>query len=262
MTRSLSIILGLIVTTAGWAGGEELPFRVGEKLTYQIFWGPFVAGRASLEVVGIEPVDGYDCYHLVAEARTSGLADLLYHVETKNESWLDVKELCTRLYREQRIEGKHHRAGETRYDYAAGRASTTNYINGKVTSLPLTGPVQDMISSLYYVRTIPLALDVDQNFLVNVGGSTNYNVNIRPDLRKTLYFRPTGDVSALRLEPKPTLTVVSANKGRMWFWISDDARRLPLLVASDMRIGSAKLVLSSVRPGPPAAETSLRAQAP
>jgi hypothetical protein len=103
---------------------------------------------------------------------------------------------------------------------------------------------------------------MDQNFLVNVGGSTNYNVNIRPDLRKTLYFRPTGDVPALRLEPKPTLTVVSANRGRMWFWISDDARKLPLLVASDMRIGSAKLVLYSVQPGPTPVEKSLRAQAP
>jgi hypothetical protein len=263
MKRTLSIIFGLTVATSALAnGGEDFPFHVGEKLTYQIFWGPFVAGRASLEVVGIEPVDGYDCYHLVAEARTSGLADLLYHVETKNESWLDVKQLCTRQYRERRIEGKHNRAGETRYDYAAQRASTTNYINGKTSSLPLNGPVQDMISSLYYVRTIPLALNVDQNFLINVGGNTNYNVHIRPDLRKTMYFRPTGDVPALRLEPKPTLTVVSANKGRMWFWVSDDARKLPLLVSSDMKIGSAKLVLYSVRTANSAAEKSLRAQAP
>lgn len=226
-------------------GAADVPFRVGERLTYQIFWGPFVAGRASLAVEGIEPVDGHDCYHLVAYARTSGLAELLYHVETTNESWLDVNELCTRRSRERRVEGKHTRAGETRYDYATKQAMTTNYLTGKIKNSELDAPVQDMVSSLYFIRTKPLALNVDQNFLINVSGS-NYTVNVRPDLRKTMYFRPTGDVAALRLEPKPTLTVVAANKGRMWFWVSDDIRRLPLLVASDLKIGSAKLVLNKI----------------
>lgn len=243
-------MMWLAAATALCAGDSAaVPFKVGEKLTYQIFWGPFVAGRASLLVDGIEAVDGRDCYHLVAEAHTSGLADLLYHVETKNESWLDVTDLCTRRYREQRTEGKHNRADETRYDYAAKQSWTTNYLTGKVRSGPLDAPVQDMISSLYYVRTKSLALDTDASFAVNVSGS-NYVVNVKPDLRKTMFFRPTGDVPALRIEPKPTLTVVASNNGRMWFWISDDARRLPLLVASDLKFGSAKLVLHQIETAP------------
>ena len=69
----LSTILWAISVVPVWAnGGENFPFHVGERLTYQIFWGPFVAGRASLEVDGIERVDGKDCYHLIAEARTAG----------------------------------------------------------------------------------------------------------------------------------------------------------------------------------------------
>lgn len=236
-------------TVALAEGRATVPFQVGERLMYLIFWGPFVAGRASLEVKGIEAVDGRDCYHLVAQASTSGLADLLYHVETTNESWLDVETLCTRRYREVRVEGKHNRAGETRYDYEAKQAFTTNYLNGKVKSSVLEAPVQDLISSLYFVRTVPLLLDVAQSFQINVSGS-NYTVNLRPDLRKTMYFRPTGDVPALRIEPNPTLTVVSSNKGRMWFWVSDDPRRLPLLVASELKIGSAKLVLNKIETRP------------
>lgn len=239
-------MIGLSAATALFAGeSNSVPFKIGEKLTYQIFWGPFVAGRATLLVDGIEAVDGRDCYHLVAEARTSGLANMLYPVITKNESWLDVAELCTRRYREVRTEGKHNRAGETRYDYDGKQAWTTNYLTGRVKTSSLDAPVQDMISSLYFVRTKPLAVDAEASFAVNVGGS-NYTVNVTPDLRKTMYFRPTGDVQALRIEPKPTLTVVSSNKGRMWFWISDDARKLPLLVASELKIGSAKLVLNQI----------------
>ena len=125
---------------------------------------------------------------------------MLFHVESRNESWLDVEDLCTRRYRERRIEGKHSRASETRYDYVAKQAWTTNYLTGNIKSLPLESPVQDMVSSLYYVRTQPLALNTNQSFPINVG-ATNYTVAFRPDVRKTMFFRPTGDIAALRIEP-------------------------------------------------------------
>src|SRR5258706_38427 len=97
----LTMMTCLTTATMGLAdGNSNVPFHVGERLSYQIFWGPFVAGRATLVVDGIESVDGNDCYHLIAEAHTSGLADFLFHVQSKTESWLDVDELCTRRYRE------------------------------------------------------------------------------------------------------------------------------------------------------------------
>ena len=258
-TLATTLILLLALSQVAHAnGGEHFPFHVGEKLTYQIFWGPFIAGRATLEVAGIEEVDGRDCYHLIAEAKTSGLADFLFHVNSRSESWLDASELFTRRYRESRTEGKHSKATETRYDYATCAAFTTNFITGKLKNAPLNGPVQDMISSLYYVRTQPLALDADSSFYVNVGG-TNYTVTACPDQRKTLWLRPLGDVPALRIEPKPTLTVVAANKGRMWVWVSDDERKLPLLVFTDMKIGSAKLILYKVETANPSAEVKRRA---
>ncbi|MGD0649584.1 MAG: DUF3108 domain-containing protein [Verrucomicrobiia bacterium] len=245
----------LAVAVSSWAnGGENFPFHVGEKLTYQIFWGPFVAGRASLEVQGIERVDGHDCYHLVAQARTSGLAELLFHVDSTTESWLDVNQLFTRRYRENRVEGKKARNNETVYDYDHKQAVSTNLLNGKTSAMPLDQPVQDVVSALYYVRVQQLKPSIENNFLINAG-STNYSVHVRPDLRKTLWIRPLGDVAAMRIEPKPTLSIVAANKGRMWFWVSDDNRKLPLLVASDMKIGSAKLVLFKVESDTPETNT-------
>ena len=195
--KKIVVIAGflLAVAASSWAnGGENFPFHVGEKLTYQIFWGPFVAGRASLEVQGIEQVDGHDCYHLVAQARTSGLAELLFHVDSTTESWLDVNQLFTRRYRENRVEGKKARNNETVYDYDHKQAVSTNLLNGKTSVMPLDQPVQDVVSALYYVRVQQLKPSVENNFLINAG-STNYSVHVRPDLRKTLWIRPLGDVA-------------------------------------------------------------------
>ena len=254
---------GWLVVAAGGVpltlGGAEPAFQVGERLSYQVYWGPFIGGRASLEVLGIEPVSGHDCYHLRAKVATSGLADLLFHVESTTESWLDVNQLFTRRYRENRVEGKNSRHTESVYDYDRQQQTITDLRNGQIKTMPLPLPVQDVISCMYYLRSQPMQLDLGRDFLMNVG-DTNYTVNVRPDLRRIIWVRPLGDTPALRIEPEPTLRIVAANKGRMWFWVSDDPRRLPLLVASDLRIGCAKLVLDKVESAKPTTNQTARAK--
>ena len=256
--KRLTAILGLFLALAGLAfadGDEAIPFSVGEKLTYQIFWGPFVVGRATLEVASIEPVDGHNCYHLIAKAKTSGIAEWLFPVDSTVESWLDCVGLFARKYHEDRTEGKHHKDNDTHYDYVANETVTKSRVNGHEKRSSLDQPVQDVISSLYFVRTQKLMLDAEQTFQLSAA-NTNYTVVIRPDLRKSMWVRPVGEVPALRIEPTPTLSIVSANKGRMWFWISDDTRRLPLLVNSELKLGNAKLVLFSITPGHPSSDTT------
>jgi hypothetical protein len=262
--KRLTAIFVSLVVLAGtdWAGdADSIPFAVGEKLTYQIFWGPFVVGRATLEVAGIESFDGHDCYYLVAKAKTSGLVDLLFPVDSTAESWLDCDGLFARQYREDRTEGKHHRSSDIHYDYAHKETVITDRTDGKVKRVPLNQPVQDVISSLYVMRTRKLMIDSEQTFMINAG-TTNYLVTIRPDQRKSVWVRPTGDVLALRIEPSPTLNIVSANKGHMWFWVSDDARRLPLLVTSEIKFGNAKLVLYSISTGTAPSATIAKPGAP
>ena|ERR1017187_905660 len=248
MKRLTAILVPLLAFSAAARATDNIPFHVGEKLTYQIFWGPFVVGRATLEVAGIESTDGHNCYHLVAKAKTSGLIELLFPVDSTAESWLDCDGLFARRYAEVRTEGKHHRDGEAHFDYAHKESVITNRLNGRAKHYPLNQPVQDVVSSLYVVRTRKLMLDSEQSFTINAA-STNYNVTIRPDQRRAIWVHPLGDTQALRIEPMPTLSIVSANKGRMWFWMSDDARRLPLLVNSELKLGNAKLVLFSIQTG-------------
>jgi hypothetical protein len=258
--KKLAAILGLVLTLSGTAfarSGPATPFHVGEKLTYQIFWGPFVVGRATLEVAGIEKVDAHDCYHLVAKAKTSGLAEWLFPVDSTAESWLDCDGLFTRQYRENRSEGKHHANNETHFDYQRKEAVTTNRVKNREKRTSLERPVQDVVSSMYFVRAQKLMLDAEQSFTVNAA-NTNYVVTIRPDQRKEVWVRPLGNVQALRLEPSPTLKIVSSNKGRMWLWVSDDERRLPLLLNSELKLGNAKLVLFSIASSTPVSATTYK----
>jgi hypothetical protein len=218
---------------------------VGEKLHYTIYWGPFAVGRASLEVVGVEKVDDHDCFHLLARAKTSGLAESLYPVDSKTESWWDTDELVSRKYTQDRSEGGRKRQDETVYDYTRMVAVTTNRLTGKVRRLKLEECVQDVLTAVYYMRSKPLSLDTKESLVVNAN-KTNYPVSFQPDTRKEISVKPLGKVTALRIEPNPTLKIVESNGGKLWVWISDDENRYPLQVVATMKIGSARLVLTDI----------------
>ena len=236
----------------GWLAGAVLapaaavtPFRVGERLHYRMFWGPVIIGHATLEVRGIEPVDGHDCYHLVAEARTVGIGRMFFKLDSATESWLDVEGLFSRRFQQNRQEGRRHKRAVTDFDYARGETITRNLLSGREKRSPLAQPVQDIISALYYVRSQPLALHQPAQFTVNAGDK-NWTVTFRPDKRQKFEFRAVGEVDALRIEPTPTIQFVAENKGRLWFWVSDDRRKLPLQVKSTMTLGTATLMLHHV----------------
>ena len=225
-------ILTSWLAASSFAGAaESLPFRVGEKLGYRIFWGPILVGEASLEVRGIEPVDGHDCYHLIANAQTVGLGRLMYKLDSATESWLDVAGLFSRRFQQDRREGRSHKQSVTEFDYTRNEAVTRNLITGKQQRQAIDKPVQDIVSSLYYMRTQPLALDRASTFTLNASDK-NWTVTCRPDRRQSIEVRPIGEVQALRIEPAPTLKFVASNKGRMWLWVSDDKRNPYALICA------------------------------
>ena len=238
----------LVATTAFSANASgPAPFPVGEKLTYDILWGPFVAGHATLTVAGRAEIDCEDCYHIVGQAQTTGFVDLLYHVDSTIETWLDATNYFTRRFSQTRHEGKHATADDSRYDYAAGQVVTTNRINGQVHTAALVAPDQDVLSVFYFLRTQALELTRTIQVPIDLTGK-HYDVTARPDQRKTLYFRTTGDVPALRIEPHPTFNIVAASGGRMWFWVSDDARKVPLLMVTETSFGNIRFVLTAMEP--------------
>jgi hypothetical protein len=231
-------------------GQTQAVLNVGERLVYQLNWGLLVVGHASMEVTGIENVGGYPCYRFVANARTSGVAEKLYPVKSTLSSWMDYDQFFSRRFLQERSEGSLRRFDDTRYDYEACEAVTVRLKSydqayRRENHLPINEPFQDILSSVFWLRSQPLALNKECQFALHAA-STNYTVTVKPDLRRHISTRATGSVPALRIEPKPALKLVAATKGRMWVWFSDDERRLPLQVVAETSVGSIKLTLTKI----------------
>ena len=77
---------------AAAARDAAVPFKVGERLTYDVTWSTFlVAGTASSTVAERRSGDGGSAtYHLVADGRPIPLLQRLYNIYYKMESMLDT----------------------------------------------------------------------------------------------------------------------------------------------------------------------------
>jgi len=79
-----------VPTTPRRNGG--VPFRVGERLSYQAKVNFLNAGTATMSVEGIEPIRGRPTYHTVFDVRGRVL---MFHVDDHYESWFDTTSLVS-----------------------------------------------------------------------------------------------------------------------------------------------------------------------
>ncbi|MEO5988504.1 MAG: DUF3108 domain-containing protein [Candidatus Eisenbacteria bacterium] len=218
------------------------PFKAGESLRFSVQYGFIHAGSAWLEVPEIVEWNGRPSYRLVARAESNGFFSKMYKVRNRIESLWDVDGRHSSRYLEDRHEGKFHANDTITF---AGSPLQARYKNGQ--SFDLKGPVQDALSSFYYFRTQPLP----------VGGSITFDYHAS---RKTAPLEvkvlgrqriktPAGRFDCLVIEPILKAGGIFKNKGRLVIWLTDDERRMPVMMRSKVLIGSISVVLQEAKPG-------------
>jgi hypothetical protein len=226
---------------------RTVPFRVGETLTYDVSWSSFVtAGSAVATVKEKKPSFNSTAYYIVAEGRPTPLVSKLYSLYYKLDTLLDSYTLLPQRGSVYSEEGSRHRFRTTRFDRAAKRAffeyQTTSTIKSNFAVSPV---VQDVLSALYVVRAVPFAAG-DRMTMPVCDNGTNYKVQIDIGAQERVRT-PMGEVTAWKV--KPTIfDDKSRPVGRnIAFWLSDDARRLPVKLQADLPVGSFVLVLREAR---------------
>ncbi|MBU2572540.1 MAG: DUF3108 domain-containing protein [Elusimicrobia bacterium] len=217
-----------------------------ERLDYDIYWGIIYVGSAYLQIDKIVTIDGRPAYHIVSGAKSAAFIDNFYHVADLNESWFDVAGLYSRGYYKLIQEGRYFFNEWVVFNNAA-KAFHGEKLNKKKVLSPvagtLEGPVNDVLSALYLVRTMELKPKSSQAIVVNTKRNWNMNVKFRKREKESTAY---GKFKCLRVEPQlGDDGLFVARKGRkMLVWMTDDELRLPLILKAEIFLGSvtAKLV--------------------
>jgi hypothetical protein len=220
-----------------------LPFKLGEKLTYSVRYEFVKAGEATLEVKEITQCGNQsDCFRLVSEAKSTMPFSLVFEVRDRVESFVHVDSLYTLRYVKTLKEGNYEAYEAVDFDQVN---HTATYPNGDVVEIPPR--VQDVLSSLYYIRTMDLEVGRSV-FINNHADEKNYPLEVKV-LRIEKIKVPEGSYECYVLEPVLRASGIFQHKGKLTVWMSTDPSRIPVMMKSKILIGSINAVLIEAEAG-------------
>jgi hypothetical protein len=215
------------------------PFNVGERLDYQVKFGPVSVGSATMEVVGIESLRGRQVYHtrFVVKGGT-----LFFKVNDRYESWFDPRDDVSLRFKQQIDEGAYE--AERTYEIFPERRV---YVENDKPEQPSVGNPLDEAALIYYMRTMPL----------EVGKTYDLDRYFKPDrnpvrvqvLRRERVTTPAGTFDAVVVRPSIKAKGIFSEGGRAEVWFTDDSVRTMVQMKSQLKFGSLNLYLKSIREG-------------
>lgn len=215
-----------------------------EDLVFKVTWGVFDVGEATLEVKELVEFNGRPAYHVVSRATSNPWCDAFYKVRDINESWIDARTLDSLGYFKKLREGRFSRDEWVLYDQERHTfLSKRVERNGSFTFFAgtTTAHVQDILSSMYFVRSHPL--DPGQNIILDVNTRENWPLVV-PVVKRQKVRVPAGNFQAALAEPALRHEGLFIQKGRkLQIWLADDAKKTPVMMKVEVFFGhiSAKL---------------------
>lgn len=247
MPRILTIILLFInlsvfsqsyrdITNTAFVRGEKLAFRVAY---YSSLTGSIPAGKATLEVKDETKIfNNRSTYHVVAEGKTSGIIEVFYKLVDRYESYFDQEAFMPWQYSRYTRENTYKKDDLVTFRPNDKIAVTLKKI------LKVPADIQDPVSAFYFART----LDISQ---LEIGGILDipfylddsvYRIPIIYKGKETVKTK-LGKVNCLVFMPGVVKGYAFSNPYPLTLWISDDANRLPVLIESELSVGSARVEL-------------------
>jgi len=221
------------------AASDEKPYRSGEKLVYIVKFGPIIGGTASLTLRQTY-YNNKVVFHSRAEGRTVGLAEKLYSVKDVFESFFDVQTgLPYKLARDVK-EGSYKKHEEAFFD----RENGTVYSLRLDTTIQVPPDILDMVSLLYYIRSLDMAQAKPEEVLntITYFDDALYPFKIRYKGKEDVKTK-FGKIKCYRFDPVVEPGRMFDSEDDMTIWMSADKNVIPIKVRFDLLVGSLRMEL-------------------
>ncbi len=107
--------------------------------------------------------------------------------------------------------------------------------------------MQDALSSLFYLRTRD-DFTIGKTHVIEVHDSgKNWSVEVQTLAREKVKT-PAGVFHTIKVKTFPRYEGVFMNKGEIFIWLTDDSRKIPVLMKSTISIGSIMTTLTDMKP--------------
>ncbi len=210
----------------------KVPFKVGERLTYQAKVNFMNAGQATMSVEGVETIRDHPTYHTIFTVKGRVL---FFHVDDHYESWFDTTTLVS-LHHVQHIDESNNKIDKVYDFYPERRVYVRNGQENPSVEQPL-----DEGSFIYFMRSVPLEVGKTYEFNRYYQPAKN-PVVIKVDRREHISV-PAGEFDAIVLKPVIKSKGLFGENGQAEVWFSADSNRTLLKLKSKLPVGTLYLEL-------------------
>lgn len=235
-------ILFLFFTPLFVYSQQTLPYKEGERTSYDISFEGLSVAFADMEIKNTILLNNTPTYHIVAKARTASFFDLFFKVRDLYETYIDTAEIIpVRFYRNIQ-EGGHKKTQNYSFFHKKSKVLV------KDTSYNIFEKTQDMLSAFFYARTFSTEnLTKNKRFSVPIFmDEENFNLDILYLYNEVLETE-IGMINCMVFKPTMQEGRVFEDGEKMKVWISDDNNRLLIKVETEVWAGTIKAELIDVK---------------
>ncbi len=233
-----SLLLAAMPMAAAKADEGCMPYA-GERLVYDVGWEFINAGTADMRISGDAARWRIDVF-----ARTNRFLDLFKKVrDTIHAEGRCVNgRMQSEVFDIEQHERRYHAKKQTRFDWRRGKVRYTQ--NGKTDEYDVPAGYLHVLDAFLSARR--RALKPGDSFRLPVFDSRKtYEVTVKVQSRiRRRVKAPWGAyVDCLVLEPRLKTEGIFSSTGKIWIWVTNDARHIPLRVVASIKIGHIVAVL-------------------
>ena len=246
------VLLTLVFSTFVFAQ-KSIPFAAGESLTYEAKFSKYIQGIPAADLILTVDNGEGDDYLIKAEARSKGTLLKLFRFSflQKLESTVDGDSFRVVKTVKHDVQKERIRDSEALFDYADKRVTYTESDPNAPLKAPrriasdLEGTTHDLISGVYSLRMLPLAVGKTFDLRISDSGLV-YTIPVRVTARE-MQKTEIGRVMCFRVEPEVFGNGrMIENKGSMIIWITDDVRRIPVRSQVNASVGKIEIKIKSM----------------
>ncbi len=221
------------VTRFVWRKVTNNAFGVGERLVFDVSYGPITAGEAIMAVTRYDTIAGRLCYRVEFSVNSLKSFDWIYEVRDRYLTFIDVEAIAPLKFEQHIREGTYKRDFIAEFDQVNNVARTTEG------DFPIPPYVHDIMSAFYYARTLdfrgmqPGAMIQLYNFYKD----KSHDLGVKFLGRQELEVE-AGTFRTIVVEPLVKEGGLFKAEGRIVIWLTDDERKIPVRVNTKVIIGS------------------------
>jgi len=219
------------------------PFSPGEQMGFSIDYLGMRMGTATISVGAPAGTD----LPVGLEAHTTGLAAVLFAFRERLTSYLDPESGLPATSVLDADERGRQRRDTTRFDRGAGAAMVREGEGSAPVEVAVEPETLDFVALVFLLRRLPLEPGTRRTFSV-LAGTKVQSVVTEVLVRETIQT-PAGTFPALKIRVPTSFSGKFSERHPTYLWLSDDARRIVVRLATEFSFGSAAAQLVSYRPG-------------